>query len=121
MDTPAQMCARLVAALEDLSAQELASLEARDFEAAIAVQDRAAPLLEHLVAHWPEVPEPQLKARMLEIIQRRNRTGEWLAEQVTQARQQLEEMQVTQRRVARVAPAYGRGVLPARRQLCQVG
>jgi hypothetical protein len=99
------MCARLVAALEDLTAQEAASLEAREFEAAIALQDRAAPLIEHLVSHWQEVNAAGLKPRMLELITRRNRTGEWLAEQIAHARQQLAETQVAQRRVAQVAPA----------------
>lgn len=121
METPVQTCARLVTALEDLSGQELACLEARDFAAAIAVQDRAAPLAELLAAHWPEVPDAKLKARILEIINRRNKTGEWLAEQVAEVRRQLAETQVAQRRVAQVAPAYGNGATAIRRQLCEVG
>src|SRR3954469_15906888 len=107
MESPAQMCARLVAALEDLTAQEAASLQARDFESAIELQDRAAPLIEHLVTHWPEVPDPGLKARILAVITCRNKTGEWLAEQIAETRRQLDETQVAERRVAQIAPAYG--------------
>jgi hypothetical protein len=121
MENPAQMCARLVAALEDLTAQEAASLEARDFEATIVLQDRAAPLIEHLVTHWPAVADSSLKTRILAVISRRNKTGEWLAEQIAETRRQLQETQVAERRVARIAPAYGLAAAGARRQLHEVG
>ncbi len=121
METPAQTCARLVAALEDLTAQEAATLEARDFPAAIAVQQRAAPLIEHLVAHEAEIVDAALRQRLRALVLRRNKTGEWLAEQVARAREELGEAQAAQRRVAQVAPAYGHGTAPIRRQLVAVG
>jgi hypothetical protein len=120
METPAQMCARLLTALEDLAAQESATLQARDFTAAIAIQDRAAPLVELLAAHREEMNDPMLRARVAELSARRSRTGEWLAEQMARVREELRHSDVARRRVAQVAPVYGRGaVLP--RQLSAVG
>ncbi|HVS51297.1 MAG TPA: hypothetical protein VHD62_02985 [Opitutaceae bacterium] len=121
METPAQMCARLIAALEDLAGQEAAALDARDFRGAVTVQDRAAPLVELLCAHADDVADEALRARIAALIERRNRTGEWLAEQIARVREQLRETQVAQRRVAQVAPAYGQSVRPAARQLVAVG
>jgi hypothetical protein len=121
METSAQTCARLVSALEDLMSQEAATLEARDFPAAIALQNRAAPLIEHLVTHEAEIVDRGLRQRILALIVRRNKTGEWLAEQVARTRQELDETQGAQRRVAQVAPAYGHGGAPVRRQLVAVG
>ncbi|MEO5959540.1 MAG: hypothetical protein ABIZ49_08085 [Opitutaceae bacterium] len=120
METPAQMCARLLLALEDLTAQEAATLEARDFTAAIAIQDRAAPLVNLLATHGPAVADGALRGRIAALLVRRNRTGEWLAEQLVRAREELQQNQVAQRRVAQVAPAYGKANATPR-QLSAVG
>jgi len=120
METPAQTCARIITALEDLAAQEAAALETRDFTAAITIQDRAAPLVEHLATYAGEITDPALRARIAAVHARRDRTGEWLAEQISRVRQQLHDLEAGQRRVAQVAPAYGRGA-GASRQLCAVG
>jgi hypothetical protein len=120
METPAQMCTRLLTALEDLAAQEAATLQARDFATAIAIQDRAAPLVELLAAHREELNDPTLRARVAELFARRSRTGEWLAEQMARVREELRQTDVARRRVAQVAPVYGRAsTLP--RQLSAVG
>jgi hypothetical protein len=122
METPAQTCLRLLAALEDLATQEAAALDARNFPAAVAIQTRAAPLVEHLAAHGPPIAEKDaaFRARVAAFHARRRQTGEWLATQVARAREELLQMQVSQRRVAQIAPAYGSGGQPAR-QLCAVG
>lgn len=108
METVEQMCARLVAALEDLANQEAATLQARDFTGAVTIQDRAAPLVELLVAHAPEVTDSATRARIAALLAKRNQTGEWLAEQMARAREELQQTQVAQRRVAQVGPAYSR-------------
>lgn len=108
METPAQMCARLVAALEDLANQEAATLQARDFPGAVAIQDRAAPLVELLVAHAPDVTDATIRARITALLAKRNQTGEWLADQMAKVREELQQTHVAQRRVAKVGPAYSR-------------
>jgi len=122
METPAQTCLRLLAALEDLAVQEASALDARDFAAAVVIQERAAPLVEHLAAHGPEIADRDaaFRARVAAFHARRQQTGEWLATQVARAREELHRMQVGQRRVAQIAPVYGRAGRP-RRQLCVVG
>jgi hypothetical protein len=62
METPAQRCARIVSALEDLVNQEAAALRAGDFDAVNEIQDRAAPLVEFLALHATEGDTPQLRA-----------------------------------------------------------
>ncbi len=120
METPVQKCARLVTALEDLVAQEAVCLQTRDFAAAISIQDRAAPLVEHLSLHGPNVADQALRRRVETLIARRNDTATWLATELRQTREQLLGLQASQRRVAKVAPAYGRGS-DSRRQLCVRG
>lgn len=121
METPAQTCARLVAALEDLVAQEATALQARDFAAVVQIQDRAAPLVEHLAAHVDDIVEPRLRERIGRIRAQRHRSGEWLAEQIERTRQELLQTHASRRRVAQVAPAYGRGSSTAPTRLSAVG
>lgn len=121
MESAAQTCARLVIALEDLAAQEALALQGRDFAAAIEIQERAAPLVQHLVAHADDVVDPQVRERIGKIRAQRHRSGEWLAEQIEQTRRDLAEMHASRRRVAQIAPAYGRGGAAAHARLSAVG
>ena len=122
METTAQTCGRLLTALEDLAAQEASALEVRDFSLVVAIQQRAAPLVEHLATHGPAIAERDraFGARVAALQARRLRSGEWLAAQVAQTREELAGMQASQRRVAQIAPVYGRAA-KAPRQLCAVG
>jgi hypothetical protein len=121
METPAQMCVRLVTALEELAAQEAATLEARDFPVVVELQDRAAPLIQLLGAHAADVTDQKLRERVAALIERRNRMGEWLAEQIARVREELKQTEATQRRLAQVAPAYGYPATTTSRQLVAVG
>lgn len=121
METPGQTCARILVALEDLAGREAASLQARDFPAVAEIQERAAPLVAHLAAHGPAVADVALRTRVGELLRRRAQTGEWLAEQITQAREELRGTQASQRRVARIAPVYGSSQAPVAGQLLAVG
>ncbi len=122
METVAQTCTRLLIALEDLASQEAAALDARDFARVVAIQERAAPLVEHLGTHGPAVAgrDPVFRARVVALHARRRQTGDWLAAQVEHAREELHRMAASQRRVAQIAPVYGRGG-PVSRQLCAQG
>ena len=120
METPAQTCVRLLAALEELAGQEAAGLAGRDFAAVVHLQERAAPLVQLLGEHAPEITDPAIRRRVKEFLVRRHETGEWLAEQIAQTRQKLQEIDTARRRVASVAPAYGQGAEVSRR-LCAVG
>jgi hypothetical protein len=121
METPAQTCARLIAALEDLVAREAATLEARDFAAVIEIQQRAAPLVELLGAHAADVTDPALRTRLRTLLDRRQKTGEWLSEQIEKTRESLAEINEGRRRARQIAPVYGHRHAPASRQLSAVG
>lgn len=108
MESPAQKCVRLVTVLEDLVAQEAICLQTRNFAGAIAIQDRAAPLVEHLSTHGAAVADEALKHRITLLMERRRETGAWLTRELEHAREQLHGLQASQRRVAKVAPVYGR-------------
>ncbi len=123
METPAQTCARLVAALEELVAREAATLEARDFAAVVHLQERCAPLVELLGAHEADVTDRALRERIRALIYRRQQTGEWLADQIEKTREALALANEGRRRVRQIAPVYGRGTSApsSSRQLCAVG
>ena len=115
METPAQTCARLVAALEDLVDQEAATLEARDFATVVHLQERAAPLVEHLASHGTDVVDPLLRERIRALHARRQKTGEWLTTQIEQTREALRQNDESRRRATRIAPAYGQRLHTSRR------
>jgi hypothetical protein len=123
METPAQTCARLVAALEELVAREAATLEARDFAAVVEIQQRAAPLVELLGAHAEDVTDSALRERIRVLIARRHQTGEWLSEQIEKTREALALANEGRRRVKQIAPVYGSGagIAAGSRQLLAVG
>lgn len=119
MESPAQRCARVLTALEDLVAQEAAALAQRDFNAVLALQDRTAPLVEFLSrAAASDVAELGPRFRALQ--EQRRQTSDRLAADIDSARAELQQTQVAQRRVAKIAPAYGQPA-PVRRQLQAVG
>ena len=106
MQTPGQRCARIVAAFEDLAAQEEASLQVRDFAALEEIQDRAALLVADLVTH-AAAADSALRQRISAVQVRRGRSSDWLAQEIELTRTSLHETNCTQRRVARIAPVYG--------------
>lgn len=106
METAAQSCARLVTALEDLVAQETVALGNRDYAAASAIQDRAEPVVEWITAHASSMA-PGLRERLAAIVDRRAANGVLLEHELGQARDGLQQIGATRRRMAKIAPAYG--------------
>jgi hypothetical protein len=97
--------ARIIAAIEDLSAQEAAAVRAHDFSTLQEIQDRLAPLVTDLTA--VSVSDEPLKARIRSIQEQRAKTSDLLASELSEARLALRETMSAQRRTAQVAPAYG--------------
>jgi hypothetical protein len=106
MPDSAQRCPRLIAALEDLAAQEEASLKARDFSAIEAIQERLGALVENLILHASSA-DAGLRRRIAAVQIRRERSSEWLAAELARTSEELRETEVSQRRVAKIAPVYG--------------
>ena len=117
MQTSAQRCLRILAALEDLVHQESVSLAKRDWIGAEAVQQRAEPLVDFLAAHGPGGDDAGLRARIAALQQRRAETSRSLGLQIAQAKSELQQAQAAKRRVAQIGPAYGSGAPAARHRL----
>ncbi len=115
MATTAQTCARLLVALEDLSAQEAATLREGDFAAVAEIQARSAPLVEYLGTHGPAIADGAFLARMRALLLRRSESAEWLAAQIERTREELRQTQASEQRAARIAPVYGSAKAPVAR------
>jgi hypothetical protein len=106
METTAQRCTRLLGAMEDLLAQEAASLAAGDMDAVIALQQRIEPLVQDLGRRGPAVADDCLRDRVAAWLGRRREVSNLLTARVEELRQQISQLDASRRRVARVGPAY---------------
>lgn len=108
MESPAQRCARIVSALEDLAAQEAAGVARQDFATVQTLHERTAPLVEFLAATGAEaLGAAGLRRRLVAVYELRARSSEILAAAMAQVRVDLARTEAGQRRAARIAPAYG--------------
>jgi N-acetyl-gamma-glutamylphosphate reductase len=120
VDTPAQTSRRLLAALEDLAAQETTAIAAGDFVALAKLTRRAAPLVEHFATHGPAVVDASFRTRVHALLERRRQNDDALNVQLARARAELERANESERRIAQISSIYGR-TGAASRQLCVVG
>ena len=105
----------LLGALEDLVAQEAASLASGDFAAMIDLQQRAEPLIAHLGRHGAGIVDDDFRARVGDWLARRREIAGLLAARISETRERLNQLEASRRRVARVGPAYGQGAGMSRR------
>ena len=120
MSTPKQTCLRLLGSLEDLAAQEAALVAGCDFAGLAKIQERTAPLIEHLALHGPAVADDAFRARVRALLTLRHRTDDELNAKLIRARQELKRTKESEHRVAQIAAVYGRSDATAR-QLSAVG
>jgi hypothetical protein len=120
VETPAQTCRRILAALEDFAAQETTALAAGDFATLAALAHRAAPLVEHLAQHGPGLADENFRARIAALLERRRQNDDTLSVHLAHAKAELKRANESQRRVAQIASIYG-STGTATRQLSAVG
>lgn len=108
MEAPEQKFNRLLGALDELVALEAATLAQRDFTAVDAIQRRAEPLVAGLAELGPEAADARARARVASLLSRRQHSIEFLESQLATAREELNSVQESTQRVARIAPVYGR-------------
>ncbi len=120
METPAQTCTRLLAALEDFAAQETAVLAARDFAEFARIQRRAAPLVELLGRRGPAIADSAFRARVRGLLERRRQTDDHLGVEIARAKEELQRTRESEQRVAQISSVYGRAGATVR-QLRAVG
>ena len=106
MEKHLQTATRLLTALEELTAQESILLRTLDFVDAVAIQERAAPLVDQLaaLAVYPEVAE--LRPRVNGMIERRQQSRHFLDAQLGRLQSELRRIDEARSRLCRVAPAY---------------
>ncbi len=106
----AQTIDRLLSALEDLVKGERSALLARDYGNAVALQERADPVVARLVELAPGA-SVEARSRAHALVARREEHGRWLQEALAEARSELDRMAEGRRVVARIAPVYGRAAV----------
>lgn len=119
MEPPAQRFARLILALEELAMDETAALRAGDYTTANEIADRAEPIIDWMVA-YANVVTPALRDRLAIVQARRATNVEYLECAITRTHDELQELALSRRRVAQIAPVYGRAAI-ARPRLSAVG
>jgi hypothetical protein len=107
METSGHRFGRLLDALDDLVSQEAITVRARDYEAVGHLQRRSAAVVEGLAALGPAVADARAKARVASLLARRQHTIENIESQLATTRDELHAIEQSERRMARIAPAYG--------------
>ena len=103
-----QTFSRLLGALDELVAQEAGALGERDFAATLEIQRRAQPLVDALSDLGIAAADDLARARVAGLLARRQHNMDFLESQLATARAELLAVQESTRRVACIAPAYGR-------------
>ena len=106
MGSPLQTATRLLAALEELAAQETILIRTMEFIEAAAVQERAAPLVERLCALAADPATAPLQPRVAALLERRGQNHHFLDAQLARLQEELGRVTEARGRLRRVAPAY---------------
>jgi len=109
METAVQTAGRLLAALDDFAAQETILFRTLEFTAAVALQERAAPLVQKLgeLAEAPGVAG--LRPRVAALLARREQSYHFLNAQMERLHLEARRIEEARARLARMAPVYGSG------------
>jgi len=109
METPVQTAVRLLSALEDFASQEANLVRTMDFVEAVAVQERAFPLV-RLLAELAEDPGvAALKPQVAALLARREQNRHFIDAHLERLQSELRRIDEARARLARLAPAYGAG------------
>ena len=117
METPLQTATRLLTALEDLAGQETMLIRTMEFVEAVAVQERAAPLVATLCALATEPEVTTLRPRIKGLLERWGQNYHFLDTQLAQLNEELQRVTEARGRLRHVAPAYKTVAAPAESRL----
>jgi hypothetical protein len=121
METPVQTATRLLAALGEMVEQEVAAMREFDLASALGVTERAAPLVDKLMALAADPAVAALRPQVEALLARRRQTAQHIDTQLVRLRTELGQVQRTRVRISRVAPVYGRAVMSAESRLNAAG
>lgn len=108
METDSRKLLRLVSALGDLVAQEAECVASRDYEAVQSVQVRLGPVIDAIVALGPEAADAATRVRIGSLLMRRQASLDLIDRHLSDVRTELQALQASSGRAARIAPVYGR-------------
>ncbi len=108
MEAPRQRFSRLLTALDELVTREAATVQAGDLAEVQSIQRRTGALVNALAGMRPDAADPTARAHIADLLARRQHSIEFLESQLATARAELLAVQESTRRVARIAPVYGR-------------
>lgn len=116
METPLQTVTRLIGVIESLSDQESAALRAESWSELASIQNRSSVVLEGLLATVAALGGPRrlpspLLSRLEAIARDCDARAVALDEQLSSARHELGELNLSRQKLTRFRPAY----LPASR------
>lgn len=120
METSAQRVARLITALEELITEEATTLRHGDYAAAATIAGRAQPVVDWIVNH-ASLLTPETRERLVAVQAERAANETLLADELARAREALRQVATSRRRVAQIAPVYGRMPMQRPMRLSAVG
>lgn len=107
MESPFDTAIRLLAALEELIAEEATLVRTMDFVEAVEVRERAEPLVEKLCALANEPAVAGLRPRLDALLERSGQNYHFLSTQLERLRTELARVNEASGRMRRLAPVYG--------------
>lgn len=110
MATPLQTARRLLAALDDLAQQEHWHLQAEEWVEAVALTERAAPVVTELCRLADDPTVAALRPQVASVMARRQASMAGLDSHMVRAQTELQRLGEARRRLAHVAPAYHAGL-----------
>ena len=108
METPLQMAARLLTALDEMTEQEGMYLRGGYYDLAVEIRQRAEPLVRQLagMAGLPGVGD--LRRQVAAVLAHSERHAAFLREKLEELGAEIRRIDQARHRVAQVAPAYTR-------------
>ena len=107
METPFQAASRLLAALEEMAAEEAANLRNLDLVEAVQVIERAAPLVARLVELADEPEVDRLRPRIEVLLRQRRQSAALIDAHLARLQAEMRRVDEARARLTKVAPAYG--------------
>jgi hypothetical protein len=106
VETPLQLATRLVAALDELIAQEGTCLRSGCYELAIETRQRAAPIVQRLVSLADQPGMKNFRTQLAGVFAQSAKHGDFLQEKMTDLTAEISRLDRARRRTDQVLPAY---------------
>ncbi len=121
MESNAHAIERLLTALERLADQEALHVASGDHGGVVRTQQKATPVVERLAMLGAGIVDARAYARVVSLLEKRQRSQQALAAQMAQVREEMLRTRASQNRLSSIAPVYvGMASRRVARRLCAV-